>query len=736
MSIYSYLLITPDGQQWDLNETKWQVDAGIPDGFDLPEIAHDTQVLYNQPGAVLKSVQVQPRVVTITAKLVGSCRDELHQVRAALWQALRWNREGRNPPSYSILRYEANGQTTDLHCYFLSDVLSGGDGETNQAVGYKLIAYDPFWYGDTLNTRNLGLQSTLAVSYNAGKINGLWSALGNNGTAMTLGESHCAIYDRTRNCLYIGGDFVNWAGIANADYIAKYDLNTNTWSALSTGANDKVRALVLGSNGMLYVGGKFTSIGGVAVNYLARYNPDTDTFSSITPGGANNGFVNALAFDFSRNRLYIGGDFTTLDGVARVRLCYYNIATAAFTTMGAGVNGVIWCLRVAPSGLLFVGGNYTSILGVAANAIARYDPIAAAASAMGAGTNDTVYAIAIAPNGDVYIGGMFTNPYPFIARWNGTQWLKVGTTFTILFNVYNLEFDQNGLLYICAPVLIGGTSQDQICTWNGTAFSRLDIDAPGVTPNFLAVCLWDDNIYLMFDSTGNATVSYSITNIPMIGDEEAYPIFTLTGPGVLQHIENTEDGKKMIFNLSLSPGEVVTIDLTPLQKTLSSDMRGSLFPYAAMLPLSDFASWSLQPAPLAPNGDNDILVYMSDITPVELNDNNNQLSGWTGITGLTFDNTDNGKLYVNIVVDGGGFYHVDLYDDSARTHKVGHTATYNSNGAKAIVADNASGLGGTVTVDARTAADTDIVVYFAVAKVEWYDRFLSADSAVAPDRIK
>lgn len=108
-------------------------------------------------------------------------------------------------------------------------------------------------------------------------------------------------------------------------------------------------------------------------------------------------------------------------------------------------------------------------------------------------------------------------------------------------------------------------------------------------------------------------------------------------------------------------------------------------------------------------------------TPVESGDDNNQLSAFTNITGVTDDNTDAEKaLHFSIVDDTGGFFHVDIYDDLVRTSLVGHTGTYNSTGAKAITADNASGLGGTVTVDAVTAVDVDIKVVFGQYKLTWY----------------
>lgn len=62
--------------------------------------------------------------------------------------------------------------------------------------------------------------------------------------------------------LYVGGNFTNLAGIAAADYIAKW--NGSNWSSIGTGTNAPVECLAINpDNGYLYIGGTFTLAGGV-----------------------------------------------------------------------------------------------------------------------------------------------------------------------------------------------------------------------------------------------------------------------------------------------------------------------------------------------------------------------------------------------------------------------------------------------------------------------------------------
>jgi hypothetical protein len=75
---------------------------------------------------------------------------------------------------------------------------------------------------------------------------------------------------------------------------------SGTWSSLGTGSsngvNGVVNALAVVGN-EVFVGGEFTSAGGVSANYVARFNTLTNTWSTLGTGSSNgvNNYVNALA---------------------------------------------------------------------------------------------------------------------------------------------------------------------------------------------------------------------------------------------------------------------------------------------------------------------------------------------------------------------------------------------------------------------------------------------------------
>jgi len=94
----------------------------------------------------------------------------------------------------------------------------------------------------------------------------------------------------------------------------------------------------------------------------------------------------------------------------------------------------------------------------------------------------------------------------------------------------------------------------------------------------------------------------------------------------------------------------------------------------------------------------------------EVNDDRNQLGNWGNLTGVNTGNSNNGTLYVNILDDGGGFFHVAIYKDAPLSQLVAHTGTYNAVGQQLIIPDGGSGLGGSIDVTAVVGVDLDIAV--------------------------
>ncbi|MCZ2076678.1 MAG: hypothetical protein LC130_16995, partial [Bryobacterales bacterium] len=224
--------------------------------------------------------------------------------------------------------------------------------------------------------------------------------------------------------LYAGGRFNRIGGVA-AKNIAKYTFVNRQWSALGDGLNDDVAAIAIGAAGDVYAGGKFTNAGGVAnADHIAKWNGSA--WSAL--GGGLNGDVFAVAIGAAGD-VYAGGAFTNAGGEA-----YANFIAkwngSAWSALGGGLNDDVFAVAIGAAGDIYAGGAFTNAGGDAnADHIAKWN--GSAWSALGDGLNDDVEAIAIGAAGDVYAGGVFTNAggdanADYIAKWDGSAWSALG----------------------------------------------------------------------------------------------------------------------------------------------------------------------------------------------------------------------------------------------------------------------------------------------------------------------
>ena len=239
-----------------------------------------------------------------------------------------------------------------------------------------------------------------------------WSPLGSGMDK----EVYALAFDSNGN-LYVGGSFTTAGGVT-ANRIAKWD--GSVWSPLGSGMDADVDALAIDSSGNLYAGGSFTTAGGVTVNHIAKWN---GTSWSALGSGVNGGDVYALAVDDDSGKLYVGGSFTTADGDVTVN----HIAKwdgTSWSALSSGVNGGdVYALAFDSSGNLYVGGSFTSAGGVTANRVAKWYGSVWSALESGVGVNDIdiVRALLYDDSGNLYAGGGFTSAGSVsanrIARW-------------------------------------------------------------------------------------------------------------------------------------------------------------------------------------------------------------------------------------------------------------------------------------------------------------------------------
>jgi len=459
-----------------------------------------------------------------------------------------------------------------------------------------------------------------------------------------------------------------------AEYIVKRDKDGNwckwtgsAYQSLITGLNGTVYCIAEGPDGKIYVGGNFAGAGGVAnADYLARWNPVTEAWEAVVAG--INQAVTAMAFD-ANGDLYLGGTFTDLGSANGDRIVKItNLSgTPTVNALGTGLNNGCNAIAIAPDGSVYVGGEFTSAGGVANTArIAKWN--GSAWSPLSTGLNSAVRTLAFAPNDYLYIGGGFTDAaYPYLCKWDGTSFSAVGTNTDIGAVVRALAFDAAGWLYVggdftnaggnpnadyiargrgsrssrweslgtgtnntvynivvnSGRVYVSGyfisagglTLTDRAAIWSNGAWQPLDIDLPGTAVVYSILPASDGSLYLAgnFSSSGyteNAKTGIVALNLNVTSaSANTYPVISVTGPGTLRSITNYRTGKSVMFDgLTLQAGEWISLNFDPLNLSFRSGWagRGNLMRY--VIPGSDYGDFYLSP------GANYISLFMDNTT--------------------------------------------------------------------------------------------------------------------------
>ena len=198
-------------------------------------------------------------------------------------------------------------------------------------------------------------------------------------------------------------------------------LNANPESSWQT--NAPARSVAYG-NGVAYLGGDFTSIrpplvapgtGEVPTLHLTAFDSTAGTpvpsfAASVTSTGSTPATVYALALSNDGSTLYLGGRFTTVNGVARTDIAAVNARTGALlpwnVTLPAAAT--VWGLTVASSGNVYLVGQFGTVAGksrgnaaevTAGGALLPWKP----------SFNGVAHTIRLSPDGsEAVVGGGFT----------------------------------------------------------------------------------------------------------------------------------------------------------------------------------------------------------------------------------------------------------------------------------------------------------------------------------------
>ena len=327
------------------------------------------------------------------------------------------------------------------------------------------------------------------------------------------------------NSLFVGGKF-DTAGSVHARNIARWD--GTIWSALAEGANNWVRGLAVGENGMLFASGFFDSIGTKPVSGLAQWNGASWASVgdlSVREEGSTY-FPDVREVHNINGGLYITGSFQQVNGMPASGLARWDGAT------WHAINGLGYTHGMWPGSVrnlqkvgeaLYVGGDFKTADDLLLSDIARWHESSSTWSRLtdgnaGKGIYDgALYAIASYGNA-TYAGGLFTAPGGVyarnIAKWKDGEWdhLSMGFINGIKGSVSAIVADGENVYVGGSFGFAGSVQAYHIAQWNGKEWFSIGIGVGGVSGASVDALLKVGN-YL-----------YVGGHFAVVGDEENYAL--------------------------------------------------------------------------------------------------------------------------------------------------------------------------------------------------------------------
>ncbi len=276
--------------------------------------------------------------------------------------------------------------------------------------------------------------------------------------------------------LYVGGNFTTAGGLG-AKNIAKND--SGAWSAFSgTGIDGPARAIAV-SGSDVYVGGSFTSAGPITANRIAKWNGVTNTWSALGVGingsGTDNSFISAIAV--AGGKVYAGGSFPRIGGVTASNIAVWNGTTWA--PLGTGITGGNSRVSViiVRGEDVYVAGDFANAGGVAANRIAKWN------GTSWSGLNSAILPTAVTSmafmGDDLYVGtGTTTAANPaYFSKYDGTNWTALGADLGDR-GVSSIAVIGSDIYVGGGFITVNGVTVNKIVKWNGSSWSALGNGLP------------------------------------------------------------------------------------------------------------------------------------------------------------------------------------------------------------------------------------------------------------------
>jgi hypothetical protein len=188
---------------------------------------------------------------------------------------------------------------------------------------------------------------------------------------------------RVNGVVYIGGKFTSVLDtdghVLARNHIAAVSAADGHVLPWNPGANDMVRSLLVSNNGAtLYVGGDFTTFGGKARSRLAAeatLAPASTTTTGTLRSWAPRADQAVYSMAQVGGRVFLGGAFLHVSGYGRPRLASVSASSGAVTAWHPKADGAVRAVLPSPNGSeIFAGGLFRHVNGANVQHLAALNP--------------------------------------------------------------------------------------------------------------------------------------------------------------------------------------------------------------------------------------------------------------------------------------------------------------------------------------------------------------------------
>ena len=254
----------------------------------------------------------------------------------------------------------------------IAKVIADGSGAVdpawNPSVGGTVyaVAVDPqgsVYLGGTFSIVGGLLRSRLAKLSEDGVVDPVWNPSADNGVNAIVVDAHGDIL--------IGGYFTTVGNKVRNSVAKLSSIGSGAVSAQwMASTNGTVNHLALGPDGAVYAGGSFTEVNGEPRKNLARLSGSTGLIDLAWNPSPNGSRVNAVVLDGDGNA-YVGGNYTTIGGLVRRNLAKVSAAGLVDPYWDPSPDNDVHSIVSGAQGVVHVGGAFlqmgnTARIGIAA----------------------------------------------------------------------------------------------------------------------------------------------------------------------------------------------------------------------------------------------------------------------------------------------------------------------------------------------------------------------------------